>query len=247
MLVVAFLSLLVYSPSTLAADTPSPTPTFAGGGSDADQSFVGVEQPFDDDSPPETFAEQVDETLAEASEDVSSEGETLVEPAVEPDEEVVAGFEAFIKLLSNLSFLPIAAPAVIAITALLKRFIPSTMISAGMLALVVQVVVWVAWILCKHFGYAMQFESWIDGLTTILAGVAAITVSAGATAVGYNALQRVKAPVVGQTRLPRSLPPAPPPDVYTPQLPDLQQLQARIIDLQRQLDERSVTPAPSPN
>lgn len=113
------------------------------------------------------------------------------------DAELQAALELIIKMVSDVTFIPGAAALVIALTAILKRFVP---INAAYIALGLQVIVWVAWILVKNAGYELQFQGWIDSLTTIVSGFVGFVLSTGAATKGYNALVRANAPILGDTR-----------------------------------------------
>lgn len=122
---------------------------------------------------------------------------TVIGSPTGADAELQAALELIIKMVSDVTFIPGAAALVIALTAVLKRFLP---INAAYIALGLQVIVWVAWILLKNAGYELQFQSWIDSLTTIVSGVVGFVLSTGAATKGYNALVRQGAPVLGDTK-----------------------------------------------
>jgi hypothetical protein len=111
--------------------------------------------------------------------------------------------EALITWLSDISFLPIAVPAVVFLTAFAKRLPFLSGISSAVIALVVQVVIWIAWVVSKKLGVDdALFTSWIDAFTTILSGLSAIVIGTGATSQLYARLNDNNVPVVGQSRHP---------------------------------------------
>lgn len=119
-------------------------------------------------------------------------------PTTPPEQgELAAALLALVKLVSDLTFVPIAAPFVIAATALLKKLIPSSLFSAGTIALTVQVIVWVVYIVAKHFGYSDQFGTYINALTTILAAVGGLVASSAVSNWGYNKLKGASVPLLG--------------------------------------------------
>jgi len=121
---------------------------------------------------------------------------TIIGSPTGADAELQAALELIIKMVSDVTFIPGAAALVIALTAILKRFLP---INAAYIALGLQVIVWVAWILVKNAGYELQFQSVIDSLTTVVSGLVGLVLSTAAATKGYNALVRAEAPILGDT------------------------------------------------
>lgn len=106
---------------------------------------------------------------------------------------------ALITLLHDLTFLPFAVGFVVAATALLKRVIPPR-ISAGAIALTVQVGVWVAYVVAGKFGYGASFESTLQAVTQILSAVTMIVLGSGVTSATYATLKRSDTPFFGAER-----------------------------------------------
>lgn len=113
------------------------------------------------------------------------------------DAELQAALELIIKMASDLTFVPAAAALVVVLTALLKRFLP---VNPAYIALALQGLVWVVWILAKQFGYEPQFSTWIDGVTTIVSALAGFVVSTSAATKAYTVLKHQGAPILGDTR-----------------------------------------------
>lgn len=132
---------------------------------------------------------------------VSAQGVELpTVPATSPVQgELEAALLAFFKLISDVTFVPVAAGFVIAATALLKKVLPATVPSGG-IAISVQVIVWVVYVVSKHFGYADQFGSYIGILTTILTAVSGLVLSSYAATWGYQKATARNVPLLGYQR-----------------------------------------------
>lgn len=117
--------------------------------------------------------------------------------------DVQPAFELLIKLLNDVTFIALAAPLVVALTAIFKRFIP-TNISAPTIAIAMQVLVWVVWVLAKHFGYEAQFGTWVEAFTTILSAVVGLTGSAFVAQRVYTSAKKQEVPLLGSTKRPAS-------------------------------------------
>ena len=121
-----------------------------------------------------------------------------VPPSTPPEQGVLqAALELLIKALANVTFLPIAAGFVVVATAILKKFVP---INPAYIALALQVLAWVAWVLALHLGYGDQFEGWITALTTILTALAGLAGSTFAAEKLYAASVRAEVPLIGSTQ-----------------------------------------------
>ena len=113
--------------------------------------------------------------------------------------ELEAALLAFFKLISDVTFVPLAAGFVVAVTALLKKLLPAT-IPAGGIAITVQVIVWVVYVIAKHYGYVEQFGSYINVLTTILTAVSGLVLSSYAATWGYQKAAAKNVPLLGYQR-----------------------------------------------
>jgi hypothetical protein len=131
----------------------------------------------------------------------------LAQDAAPSTEVVLAGAQsdlevalaAFIELVYNVTFIPFAAPLVVLSTALIKKWLPNS-ISAALIALVLQVAIWVAFVVVRHFGYEQQFISGVEALTTILGAIAGLVGSSFAATWLYNKAQYLEVPVLGSSR-----------------------------------------------
>lgn len=113
-----------------------------------------------------------------------------------------AAAEALIQLIANLTFMPIAAPLVLALVALLKRIIPASVVSAGTLALLVQALVWIAWLLARHVFDVddATIKTWVEMLTVIGGAVAGFAGSAVLTQAAYDRAKARDVPLLGKAR-----------------------------------------------
>lgn len=99
-------------------------------------------------------------------------------------EQQFAEFAArLIELVNDTTVLAFAVPLVVVIVSVLKRFIPAEWVSGSTLHVLVQVVVWLAYIVFGKLGGDLaQFESWATTIAKVLellvpvlpAGVAAV-------------------------------------------------------------------------
>ena len=113
--------------------------------------------------------------------------------------ELEAALTAILELVNNLTFSPLTAAFVVAVVALLKKVIPESL-SVGTLALIVQVLVWVALVAAKHFGVEDQFNTWLGTITTILGAVTGLVASSYLSTRFYNAARDKDVPLLGDTR-----------------------------------------------
>lgn len=107
-------------------------------------------------------------------------------------------FEALYKLLYNATYLPFAAGMVTVLTALSKRLFDD--ISSSAQAFFWTVILWVLWTGATELGYGAQFESVIDGLTTIGAAALGIPLSNLAAGRLYEAAKTGNVAVIGHSR-----------------------------------------------
>lgn len=108
-------------------------------------------------------------------------------------------FETLVRILNDLTFLPLAAGFVLIVVALLKRVIPERFISPQGLALMVQVIVWIIYLIAKErLGVdEAAFQSYLEILTAVGSALLMIVSSALATQKAYTVLERNKVPVLG--------------------------------------------------
>lgn len=144
---------------------------------------------FAQESTPEAAITPVVEVVDDANDT------TLEDVQADAPDELAAALQLIVKMVSDITFVPGAAALVIALTAILKRYIPT---NPGNIALVLQVIAWVAFILAKHFGYEPQFQNWMDSLTTIVTGVGGLVLSSMLATKGYISLKRNDVPILGE-------------------------------------------------
>lgn len=121
----------------------------------------------------------------------------VIEPPPVPAETgaLQAAGELLAKALADATFLPVAALFVVTATAITKKLLPGG--NSAVIALGWQVAAWVAWILALHFGYGNQFTGWINGLTTVLTGLAGLAGSTLLATSTYRAAAARGAPLIG--------------------------------------------------
>lgn len=126
--------------------------------------------------------------------------QTEVSPALSPEQGLLeAALDLLIKAIANITFVPIAALLVVALTGIFKRFLPAS-VPAGLIVLVLQVITWVLWMLALHFGYGAQFESAVQLFTTIATIVAGLVGSTVIASAVHNLAAENKVPLVGYKR-----------------------------------------------
>lgn len=113
--------------------------------------------------------------------------------------ELEAALTALLELVSSVTYLPLAAGFVVVATALLKKVMPKE-ISAGAIALTLQVLVWAAFVVAKQAGYEGQFTSGLQALTTILGALAGLVGSSYVATKVYNKSVEANVPLIGQQR-----------------------------------------------
>ena len=106
---------------------------------------------------------------------------------------------AFLELVYSITFSPLTAAFVVASTAILKKLLPQS-IGAGTIAIVMQVLVWVALTLARNYGVEAQFMTGLEALTTILGALAGLLASSYVSTKMYNLAVRNDVPVLGDTR-----------------------------------------------
>ncbi len=98
--------------------------------------------------------------------------------AVSGEDEAAVLAESMLTLIYNATYLPFAAPLILLLVGLTKRF---TTINANILNLFFSVFIWAFWIAATEVGLGGQFESIIGGLATIgTAVLGTVLSSAGA-------------------------------------------------------------------
>jgi len=97
-------------------------------------------------------------------------------------------------LLNNITFLPMAAALVVALTAFFKKLLPATIPSAS-IALVLQVIIWIAYVVAKQYQYGDQFTNIITMLTTVVGAVLGLVGSSALSTTIYT--QSVKLGIPG--------------------------------------------------
>lgn len=108
--------------------------------------------------------------------------------------------EASDTISENALFLAFAAPLVLMLTSLLKRlpFLLST--PSAQISLVLNILIWVAYVVAKEYGAGDQFQTVTGSITTILGAFIGVTF----TGIGAGALHSQAAknqiPVIGYTR-----------------------------------------------
>lgn len=121
-----------------------------------------------------------------------------------PNPALQAFLELFVKLLADGTFILVAAPLVVALTAIFKRFLPDN-ISSAVLALVFQVIVWIAYVVAVQLGYGSQFDSWISTITTIVVAIAGLVGSSFLATRAYNYAADREVPLFGYSRASRRM------------------------------------------
>jgi len=121
-----------------------------------------------------------------------------------PNPALAAFLELFVKLLADGTFLPVAAGLVVALTAIFKRFLPDN-ISSAVLALVFQVIVWIAYVVAVQLGYGSQFDTWISTITTIVVAIAGLVGSSFLATRAYVYASDREVPLFGYSRASRRL------------------------------------------
>lgn len=106
---------------------------------------------------------------------------------------------AFLELVYSITFSPLTAAFVVASTAILKKLLPAS-IGAGTIAIVMQVLAWVALTLAKHYGVETQFMSGLEAITAILGAVVGLLASSYVSTKMYHSAQRNDVPLLGDSR-----------------------------------------------
>ena len=119
-------------------------------------------------------------------------------PAVEPPLDI----DGFLGLVLFGLTVPVAASLVTLLTSVLKRVIPDT-IPSNAIALVLQLVIWVAWLAANQFGYGDLFNQLIPNLTDVLKiilSISGLTISSTLAAQGYHAARDNNVWIIGHQR-----------------------------------------------
>jgi hypothetical protein len=113
--------------------------------------------------------------------------------------DISVAFENVIRLLTDISFVPFAVGFVLVTTQIIKSIFKFEGNRAALVALGVQVLVWVVYSVFKARGLDGQFEQGIKGLETILVAISGVLLPAILSGLGsqsvYNRLTDKK--VVG--------------------------------------------------
>jgi hypothetical protein len=109
--------------------------------------------------------------------------------------------EALITWLSDATFLPVAVPAVVFLTALLKRMPGISAVPAGFIAIACQVILWIIWIVARRAGVEEAvFRNALDAFITVLSAISLIVLGSGATEELYQRLHRQTVTLLGTSR-----------------------------------------------
>ena len=100
-----------------------------------------------------------------------------------------------LRLLTDVTFIPFAAAGVIVITNILKMIrVP---VNPTLLALLVQVVVWVAYTIARQHGVELRFQEFWDALINVIQAVLPLVGSIAAAHVGYESAKSAGVPLLG--------------------------------------------------
>jgi len=138
--------------------------------------------------------------LAAAQDDTSTPETTPILDeafAPAPVPELETAFERIVGLINDISFLPWASALVLLLTQLVKRFVTS--VRPVVIAMAIQVVIWIAYAVANHFGYGQNIQLSVEALTKIIEAILTIApamlVSAAATEVAFRGLRRQDVPM----------------------------------------------------
>lgn len=123
-----------------------------------------------------------------------AQGDTPTDPVSLED-----ALARLLSFITDVTFVPAAAALVTMATSLIKRFVPET-VPAGAIALVAQVVVWVAYVVTGHFGLGEQFSTVLDVGTRILEILLPVILAALGSSGLYSLAKRGNIAVVGYAR-----------------------------------------------
>lgn len=113
------------------------------------------------------------------------------------DLELAQALERILALFNDITFVAWAAPLVVMLTALAKRFIP---INAGLISLVFQAVIWIAYVILKQQGLDAQFQSWVEAAIVILQALLPLITSMFAAKGIYAAAVKYDIPALSYRR-----------------------------------------------
>lgn len=123
--------------------------------------------------------------------------DTAPDPTLQP--ELEAALAAILELVTSLTFSPLTAAFVLVLTALLKKLLPES-IGAGVIALVLQVLAWVALTAARHFGVEAQFLTALEAITVILGALIGLVGSSYLATRFYNGAKTENVPLLGDSR-----------------------------------------------
>lgn len=114
----------------------------------------------------------------------------------------------FAQSLNAVTYLPKAVGLVVIGTALLKRFLPAEItlgstvipISSSAIALILQVIAWVVYVITVKVGFGDEFDTWVNTATTILTALFGGVVSSATATWTYNKAVALGVPLIGYQR-----------------------------------------------
>lgn len=116
-----------------------------------------------------------------------------------PDPSVIEQ-EASNTLTENALFLAFAAPLVMMLTSLIKPLPFLTSVPAPRISLVLNILIWVGYVVAKEYGGAAQFETVVSSVTSILAGFLGVSLTGAGASLLYNQAAKQDVPVFGHRR-----------------------------------------------
>ena len=132
----------------------------------------------------------------------------VISPPVSPGDLLANALAQFLQAINVVTYLPKAVALVVIGTAILKRYLPPEIhigtltlpLSSGAIALTLQVIAWVIYVVTLQLGYGNQFDTWVSSVTTILQALFGGLVSSVVATVAYNKSVALGVPVVGYQR-----------------------------------------------
>ncbi len=100
-------------------------------------------------------------------------------------------------LIVDATYLPFAAGFVALLTAITKRFSPT---DANVIALLWTVIVWAGYVAAQRAGYALQFETMTEAMTTLGSVVLGVTITPVVAGRLYSFARENNVAVVGYSR-----------------------------------------------
>lgn len=104
--------------------------------------------------------------------------------------DIAVAFENIVRLINDLTFVPFAVGFVVVVTQIIKSVFKWEGNRAALVALGVQVVVWVAYSFFKARGLDTQFEASLKGLETILVTLSSVLLPALLSALASQSVYR---------------------------------------------------------